>query len=220
MGPVLSELSRSLCIWHANLPCTFTFTFYKCVLPAAFILGSSDFGRSGTPQSQFTFPSLFNIVPSAAGTCADGNPLLPPAPGQSPAPITGPMPCGPADLPTGLTCKSAACGRPADWPEGEPFFLNLDLHDPATWQAFGLGLPAARLLQGQTGAELLYSQEELVHLTVRPPDFAPVTAHRRGECAGTPLRPCKWVAECRGQPMSYKLKAGGCRWQDDEVEER
>ena len=129
---------------------------------AAFIEGAQgSVGASGNPETQFTFTSLFALTPSAAGTCADSPPIIPTDPPSAP------LPCGPGGFRTGITCRSAACGRPADWPEGEPYFLDVDLHNPLTWQLFGLGLPAARLLQGLSGASILYSEEELSHLGVR-----------------------------------------------------
>ena len=124
--------------------------------------GSDDVGASGSPETQFTFASLFSRVPPPAGICADSPPVLPT---DTPA---APRPCSPGEFRTGITCRSAACGRPADWPEGEPYFLDVDLHDPAVWGEFKLGLPTARLRRGLSGADVPYTEQELAHLQVQP----------------------------------------------------
>lgn len=41
----------------------------------------------------------------------------------------------------GVSCNSTKCGRPANWPAGEPFFLPLDLQDPEVWLKIGAAQP-------------------------------------------------------------------------------
>eukprot|EP00892_Ulva_mutabilis_P005840 jgi/Ulvmu1/3628/UM017_0040.1 len=147
------------------------------VQPAAsalsvFILGQPESGDLVDPELLFTYASLYALIPPPQDTCTNGPPLLAasgpatsPAGAPADAPAADVTECAPGDLRTGITCKSEACGRPADWPEGEPFYLGVDLHNPGTWQALGLGLPAARVIAGETELQsILYSPEELQHI--------------------------------------------------------
>lgn len=66
----------------------------------------------------------------------------------------------------GISCPSAECGRPADWPEEQPFFLPLNLTDPQTWLDVGLGVQQFRVANGGPPET---TPEEAAFLEVRRP---------------------------------------------------
>ena len=89
----------------------------------------------------FTFPAVYTLAPTARDSCRNAEALF----------AKETKPCAPHSFPTGVNCDSPACGRPADWPAGTPFFLPLDLQDPAVWLQLGCAQPT--LTRGEITAE-------------------------------------------------------------------
>ena len=105
----------------------------RAVCCAALSVDSDVEGSLARPpvDTLFTFPSIFVFAPDKRRTCVNTPAIL----------SKDTMPCEPDALLTGINCNSAACGRPDDWPEGEPFFLPFDLQEPDTWTRLGFAKP-------------------------------------------------------------------------------
>lgn len=76
------------------------------------------------------------------------------------------QPCPEGSLQTGITCSTAECGRPSDWPQDEPFFLPFDMLNATVWQEVGAGLSQAR---AKAGLPRDLSHLEMAHLQVQAP---------------------------------------------------
>ena len=57
--------------------------------------------------------------------------------------------CGAAEQEIGVACGGAACGRPADWPENQPFFMPVNFTSAEQWRNLGMGLSQYRRAAGQ-----------------------------------------------------------------------
>eukprot|EP00892_Ulva_mutabilis_P003681 jgi/Ulvmu1/1685/UM115_0014.1 len=96
----------------------------------------------------FTFTSLYTLAPTTTRACRNTDALF----------STSTFPCPPDSDPTGISCDSPACGRPAGWPAGQPFFLPLDMQDPDVWLKIQAAQPT---LQEITAAEDLQLRKAL-----------------------------------------------------------
>jgi hypothetical protein len=90
------------------------------------------------PEAHFTMPPFWAFIGGLRGLCVH----MPPG-------ACRPRQCSKGDVNAGVQCQSPACGRPADWPEGSPFYIAIDLLDTATWDRYILGNRAARQLAGK-----------------------------------------------------------------------
>ena len=102
----------------------------------------------------FTWPAPFSLAAPPGDACNNTDALL----------SEDTQECSEALTRTGITCGSAQCGRPEDWPEGEPFFLPINMHNADQWVEFGLGLGQAR---ADTGGKRRLSDAEITQLQVR-----------------------------------------------------
>lgn len=103
----------------------------------------------------FSWASVFELVPPLAASCVN-TPSLNSSASQ---------PCGRGDLPTGISCGSPECGRPADWPSSQPFYLPFDLYNASVWDEIGTG-PSQALVQAGEPPRAL-TPTERSHLQVR-----------------------------------------------------
>lgn len=92
----------------------------------------------------FTFPAVYSLGPRAAASCRNTDKLF----------STKTFPCAAGTFPTGVSCNSPKCGRPSNWPEGEPFFLPLDLEDPDVWLRIGAAMPTLQEVTPQEETHL------------------------------------------------------------------
>jgi hypothetical protein len=92
----------------------------------------------------FTYPSVYTLAPTVRDSCRNADALFSPATG----------PCAKGAFPTGVNCNDTACGRPRDWPPGEPFYLPLDLQDPDVWLSIGAAQPTLEEVTAEEDAHM------------------------------------------------------------------
>ena len=128
---------------------------YKCGAGAG--VGNA-FAVNSEPLSSaaalFSWASVYELVPPLNMSCTNTAQL-----GSNMV-----QECEPGALSTGVTCNDAQCGRPADWPAGEPFFIPVDLYNASSWEDFGV--PAAQIIAAAESPQDSLSLTQRSHLQV------------------------------------------------------
>lgn len=109
---ITSDISKNSGLYVA-LTEPYHLTIYMIAVMAAGLPWDSRIDASAL----FTYPSIWALLNPLSASCVN-----------APEDTDGePQECSSGELDTGVVCEAAACGLPAEWPEGQPYYLPVDL---------------------------------------------------------------------------------------------